>query len=74
MNQEDRDRLIRIETNLANFMETVDKHVVGRVNDHGNRIRALEVLRYKAVGAMMLAGAIMGLGKDWLISKAKGHG
>lgn len=72
MNQEDRERLVRIETNLNNFMETVEKHVVGRVNDHGNRIRALEIIKHKAVGAMIVAGLIAGLAKDWVKQKLGG--
>lgn len=73
MNQDDRERLVRIEVNLTNFMETVEKHVVGRINDHGNRIRSLEIIKHKAIGAMLIAGAIGGLAKDWVKTKMTGH-
>ncbi len=70
--QEDRERLLRIEITLTNFKEDFDKHTVGRINDHGNRIRALEVLKFKAMGAMIPIVILVGIAKDWLIVKIGG--
>ena len=69
MNQEDRERLVRIETNLNNFMVTVEKHVVGRVNDHGSRIRALEVFKNQAVGTATFLGVMAGIFKGFIQDK-----
>ena len=66
MNNDDRERLVRIEVGLQNLTENIDKQVVGRINDHGNRLRALEVYKTKVAMIGSIAFGIAMLSKETL--------
>lgn len=52
MDSEDRDRLIRIDERMG--------QVLGRMDDHGKRLRALEVARNVATGISMATMVVLG--------------
>lgn len=69
LSREDSERLVRIEMGLEALTEAVKVDVVKRLNNHGARINALEVLKYKAIGFIVAAGIAYDVGKEWIHRK-----
>jgi len=63
MDREDRDRLVRIEESLKVILDK-EGPVIGRISDHGERLRSLERARMIATGVIMSFGVGAAMAKD----------
>ena len=67
MDKEDQERLVRIEVGLESLGKRIDESVIARLENHGKRIKDLEVFRWMAGGGgIAIAGAVA-----WLKLKLK---